>query len=167
MMKTIRRWRRWLVAGCILLVGCMPISEMMSQPTPVVLPVITPTPTPSAHQHFLTAEEFFAQGQYELAATFYTFAIQTDPYLLRTYSRLGLAYESMGDLKSAVAVYSIAIQLAPYQPENYFLRGLAYQKQGLTALAVANFRRFLELSEDPIQRAIAENHLNELSQDEP
>ncbi len=162
-------WRRWAVVAGVCLAGCspLPLGGLIDPPTPVVLPILYPSPTPSAEEHYLTAEALFAAGQYDQAALFYRFAIQTDPYLIRAYTRLGLAYENLGDMESALGIYSVAIQLAPYQPENYFLRGLAYKKQGLTPQAIANFRRFLDLSDNDIQRAIAENHLRELGLDVP
>lgn len=152
----------------ILLAGCLPEGVMPAEPTPVILNVIYPTPTPTARQYFQTAEALFSQGQYELAATFYTFAIQGDPYYIRAYSRLAQTYQNLDDVDSAIAYYSIAIQLAPYLADNYFQRGLVYKTIGLTAQATADFERFLELAaEDTVMREIAENHLRELRQGEP
>ncbi|TAK13994.1 MAG: tetratricopeptide repeat protein [Anaerolineae bacterium] len=135
--------------------------------TPIVLPVLFPTATISASQYFESAEELFAQGQFELAANLYAYAISQDPYLIRAYTRLGQSYDNLGDVNSAIANYSLAIQVAPYIAVNYYYRGNVYYRLGAREQAIADFERFLEIEPDSILSEQVENLLLEIEQGQP
>ena len=68
----------------------------------------------------------------------------------------------MGEYEQALADLTKAIELNPESARGYCIRGGTYKKMGQAEKAIADFERFLELTNDPQWRQMAEQQLRQL-----
>ena len=90
--------------------------------------------------HADRAFEASNKGQYDIAITDYTQAIELNPKYAVAYNGRGLAYRAKGDNDRALADYSQAIQLNPKLAVAYNNRANAYQASLIGRLGSSTFR---------------------------
>jgi len=117
-------------------------------------PNIAETYCNSARAHVL-------QGALPLAIEDYTQCIQLKPDDAEAYYDRGLAYYAQVDYPRAIEDFSQAIQLKPDYAEAYKNRGIAYMSvTDGKEKAIADFKKILEVSDDPEIRKWAQDKLD-------
>jgi tetratricopeptide (TPR) repeat protein len=90
----------------------------------------------------------FRQGDYALATTHFTEAIQQNPSDGAAYSNRCLSYLKLAAFQKAIEDCTQALQLNQNNPEAFLNRGLAYHRLNDAKNAIANFTRLLEIIPD-------------------
>ena len=99
---------------------------------------------------------------YDLALAAFTKAIELQPHHLRNYLNRGYTYFSKGNFDAAVDDNSHATRLDPTCAEAYCSRGYAFMSKGMKELAVKDFRRVIELNNNPDSTKKADEQLKQL-----
>ena len=87
-----------------------------------------------------------SRGEYNLAITNYTHAIELNPNFVDAYNNRGFVYNKIEDYDRAIADYTRAIELNPNYTLAYSNRGAAYWAIGDNKRAIADCTRAIELS---------------------
>lgn len=107
--------------------------------------------------------ELQSVGDWQGALTFYTKAMELDPYYVDVYNDLGVAYEALGDNQSALKMYEKALAIDPEYLPTYTNLAFLYEKRGDIANATAYWTKRYELGEEAdYWRTIAKDHLMKL-----
>lgn len=116
--------------------------------TPVPVPVATPIPTPTPPDFAFyrkRADENVARGEFDLAVTDYSKAIELNPKEISVYMNRGLAHYNKKNYDLATADYDKAIELNPKDSMLYFNRGNSYEKMGNVQKAAGDYLKAFEL----------------------
>jgi len=84
------------------------------------------------------------KGQYDLAISEYTKAIEIQPYAY-IYAGRGDAYYKKGQYDQAISDFSKAIEIDPKYADAYFGRGDAYINKGQYDQAISDFSKAIEI----------------------
>ncbi len=106
-------------------------------------------PSPSvraADQHFRAAEEALRQGDFERAATEFTYSIQLAPARAEAFSKRGDIWRILGRIDAAVSDYSAALQIHPRNEAVLLSRGQLHTLSGRHRPAVADLSEALEIN---------------------
>jgi tetratricopeptide (TPR) repeat protein len=109
------------------------------------------------------ASTYLSDGQYDLAISECTRAIQLDPNLYIAYINRASAYGLKEQYDLVIGDCSAAIQLEPDLPLAYLSRGLAYRSLGRQAAALSDLQKLLTLTSSPQLIEIARKHISQLS----
>jgi Flp pilus assembly protein TadD len=119
-------------------------------------------PTPRATDYFISANRYYAEGEYDEAIPEYTESLRLDPHNPTAYYRRGIAYEQTGQTDSAQADFDRAITEASalirqnsQDSEAYRARGVAYRKKNAYDRAIEDLTKAIRF--DP-QSALAYNN---------
>jgi tetratricopeptide (TPR) repeat protein len=102
------------------------------------------------------------QGQWELAITNLSKAVELEPNYTYAYSNRAYSYLNMWELDKAIADYSKAIELDSSYALAYYNRGLAYYNNGQSDLAIADFNKAIQLSDDADLITAAKDRISEI-----
>ncbi len=102
-----------------------------------------------AEQHFKSGEEALHRGEYERAASEFTYSIQLNPNRGEAFSRRGDVWRVLGRSESAVADYSACLQMSPENEAVLLSRGHLYALAGLHRLAADDFTAAIALARSP------------------
>jgi tetratricopeptide (TPR) repeat protein len=89
---------------------------------------------------------WYAQGDYERAASWYSRAIIAEPALADAHYRKGIALRQLGKLQEALAALERVIQLDSSNPEPLYVKGIVLQELGQHQEAVAAYSKAIALS---------------------
>ncbi len=89
---------------------------------------------------------WYAQGDYERAASWYSRAIISEPALADAHYRKGIALHRLGKPQEAIAALDRVIQLDPSDPEPLYHKGIVLQQLGQQQEAVAGYSKAIALS---------------------
>lgn len=92
-----------------------------------------------ALMHYNIADMMMEKGMPEGAILEYEKAIDLNPGLAVAYTRLGLAYDKIGQLDRAVSNHKKALEIDPNLAEAHKNLGMSYHKQGLSSKAKKEF----------------------------
>jgi tetratricopeptide (TPR) repeat protein len=109
------------------------------------------------------ANTYLNDGQYDLAISECTKAIQLDPHLYIAYINRASAYGLKGQYELVIDDCGAAIQLEPELPLAYLSRGMAYRSLGKKAEALNDFEKLITLTSSPHLIEIAKKHIGQLS----
>jgi tetratricopeptide (TPR) repeat protein len=105
---------------------------------------------------------YYTIGNYTAALADFDRVLELIPNDAETHNNRGNAYYAVGRYDAAVADYTRALEMNPGLVQAYNNRGAAYEAEGRINRAIADFERFLSLTDNPVWRAAAEQHLREL-----
>jgi tetratricopeptide (TPR) repeat protein len=162
---TPRRVPRWVISAGLVFLGGVALyyllraglphshSSITIQPSQVVRPTATPTPTVDALAQMTEGLDFFKKGDLPKAEKAFETAVRLAPDLAVAHNNLGLVLRSEGRLKEAAIQYQEALRLnVQYAEANHNL-GLVYDLMGRFDEAIAHYQRALELNP-----SLAESH---------
>jgi tetratricopeptide (TPR) repeat protein len=109
------------------------------------------------------ASTYLSDGQYDLAISECTRAIQLDPSLYIAYINRASAYGLKGQYELVISDCSAAIQLEPELPLAYLSRGMAYRSLDKRAEALKDLEKLIALTSSPQLIEIARKHIGQLS----
>ncbi len=98
----------------------------------------------TANDHYDRGEAHYFDGDYELAFSELTKAIEKDPSLARAYVTRGQAYNDKNEFDLAIADFTKVIELKPTDSHAYRYRGMAYGNKGQYDLAIADYNKAIE-----------------------
>jgi len=165
----MRKARRIVVFGVLLLAACGPsqdqisavnsqlakdISETETASAPVATATETLTPTPDKSELAIRANEYvneaFAnsqEGNDDKAIELYGLAIQTDPNNAQAYLNRGAIYAQQGNVELAISDFDRGLALNPESVTGHTNRSNIYRRNGENEKALAGYE--LALSLDP------------------
>jgi len=92
------------------------------------------------------ARAYYAQGQYDLAITYYTKAIELNTNDAHAYYTRALAYDELGQYDLAITDYTKVIEFYPNHADAYFNRAYDYGELGQYESAIADYTKAIELN---------------------
>jgi protein O-GlcNAc transferase len=98
----------------------------------------------------------------ERAAAALEEAIKKDPNNAELWVHLGFAYRKQGQIDPSQSAFEKARALDPRVKEALYMLGLIYEKKGRTQEAEQAWKEYIAAETDPIKRADAEKHLQQL-----
>jgi cytochrome c-type biogenesis protein CcmH/NrfG len=98
----------------------------------------------------------------ERAAAAIEQALKTDPNNAELWVHLGFAHRKQGQIDQAQTAFEKARSLDPRTKEALYMLGLIYEKKGRKTDAQRAWQDYLAAETDPIKKADAEKHLQEL-----
>lgn len=99
-------------------------------------------------------------GDYEMALQDFGLAVIIKPDYSEAYSNRGIAYVHLREVDTGIANFTHALELDPNNVDAFYNRALAYLILGDNR-AIDDFRKVLELSDDPDMRRVAADNLQE------
>jgi len=87
-----------------------------------------------------------------------------NPELAREHFMKAAEYKSRKEYQQAISAYGEAIDADPNYALAFFNRASLYVLQGQTDEALNDFRKVMEISEDPDLSGMAQRRINDLSQ---
>ena len=93
----------------------------------------------AADQHFRAAEDALRRGEYERAASEFTYCIQLNPSRPVAFARRGDVWRVLGRFESAISDYTAFLQADPGNGPVALARGQMYVISGNYAAAIADF----------------------------
>jgi tetratricopeptide (TPR) repeat protein len=116
---------------------------------------------PAAYDHRGIAYGFM--GKYKRSIADFDKAISLDPDYAKAFYDRGVTYDlMMGEYERGIADYGDAIRLKPDYVNAYLNRAGAYYMKGDSVRAIDDYKKVLELSDDPHDRRLAEDMLESL-----
>jgi tetratricopeptide (TPR) repeat protein len=89
------------------------------------------------------------KGQYDLAISEFSKALEICPMLAQSYNNRGITYSKKGQYDLAISDFTKALEIEPDMAKVHYNRGITYAEQGQHALALQDFDRSIGL--DPNQ----------------
>ncbi len=102
--------------------------------------------------------------QKERASAVLEQAVKTDPNNAELWVHLGFARRKMGQIDAAKDAFEKAAALDPKNQDALYMLGLIYEAKGQHPDALRVWKQYLPTATDPSKRAVAENHIHQLSQ---
>lgn len=99
----------------------------------------------TANDYLARGTENFQKGQFDLAISDYSKAIDIDPQLAKAYNNRGLAYYNKRQYDSAISDYSKAIKIDPQFAKAYYNRGNTYEDKGQVDTAILDYSKAIEI----------------------
>jgi tetratricopeptide (TPR) repeat protein len=99
----------------------------------------------TATDYYERGEAHYLDGEYDLAFSEFTKAIEIDPMLARAYVIRGMAYNDKGEHDLAIADFTKVIEIRPTDARAYVYRGMAYENKGEYDLAIADYSKAIEI----------------------
>ncbi len=99
------------------------------------------TPRQRAEEHYYTALDHFAEGNYQQALSEYQRALDTDPAFTDAMHGLARVYQDLNRLDEAIAVAHRISELDPDDVLSHTSLSILYQKKGLVPEAEAEANR--------------------------
>ena len=99
-------------------------------------------------------------GEYEAALQDFGLAVIIKPDYSEAFSNRGITYIHVGDADTGVANFTRALELNSQNVDAYYNRALAYLILGDNR-AIDDFRKVLDLSDDPELRRVAADYLKD------
>jgi tetratricopeptide (TPR) repeat protein len=118
----------------------------------------------SAQTYVNRANTYLNDGQYDMAISECTKAIQLDPNLYIAYINRASAYSMKGQYALVIKDCNMAVQLEPDLPLAYLSRGMAYRSLGRKTEALNDFEKFIAITNSSQLIEIAKKQIEELSQ---
>jgi tetratricopeptide (TPR) repeat protein len=109
------------------------------------------------------ASAYLDDGQYDMAISECSKAIQLDPHLYIAYINRAGVYSMKGQYDLVINDCNTAIKLEPNLPLAYLSRGMAYRSLGKKPEALNDFEKFIALANSPQLIEIAKKYIEELS----
>ena len=103
-------------------------------------------PATSAAYYYNRGLNYVARGQYDLAISDYSKAIEINPGLDKAYDSRGAVYGLKGQYDRAIADFTKAIELNPSFAEAYYNRGYAYFFKQQDMRAISEFTKAIEIN---------------------
>ena len=100
----------------------------------------------TADAYCIRGADYYRKGQYILAISDYTKAIEINPRWAEVYYFRGGAYNEIGQNVSAISDYTKAIEINPRYAEAYFGRGLVYCEEGARDLSIFDYTKAIEIN---------------------
>jgi tetratricopeptide (TPR) repeat protein len=91
-------------------------------------------------------DEYFNQGNYQIAITNYSQALQFNPGDANLYYKLGLARYQLGDYKAAITDFTQAIRININHSKAYHIRGLAHYQLAEYEIAIADYTEAMRIN---------------------
>ncbi len=110
-----------------------------------LLPRPTATPIPDAAFYRQRADENVGKGDYDLAVSDYTKAIELNPKDAAIYLNRGRAYSNKKSFDLAALDYDKTIELDPKAAAAYFNRADLHEKRGNVSQAMRDYQKAVEL----------------------
>lgn len=104
-----------------------------------------------------------ALEEYDLAINDYLAAIKFAPTISYSYFRLGSIYSTAGYFDASIIMLSCAVQFDPKDAWTYNKRAKTYMAMGKQDEALADYKKVLELTDDPDLRQIARAAIDPVS----
>lgn len=117
---------------------------------------------PEAKAYQKRAKAYAAEGAHEEAIKDFHQVLDRDQDSAETWTGLGISSTETKEFSVATAAFRKALQLDPNYVEAYYWRGRMSQAQGEKENAIADFKRFLEKSNDAKLKEAAQAALQEL-----
>ena len=109
------------------------------------------------------ANTYLNDGQYDMAITECSKAIEIDPKLYIAYVNKASAYSMKGQYDLVINDCNMAIQLEPNLPLAYLNRGMAYRSLGKKTEALNDFEKCVTFTNSYQLIEIAKKQIGELS----
>lgn len=90
--------------------------------------------------------DYLEKGQYDLAISDFSKALEINPYDVLTYHDRGFAYYKMGQFDLAISDFSKAIEISPRLASAYCNRGNAFCDKGEYDRAIMDYSRAIEIN---------------------
>ena len=103
-----------------------------------------------ADYYIMVGNEYYFQGDYTQAITYYQEALQINPNSALAYRNLGAAYGLLSQYQAAVKYYQEALNIEPNYAEAHYGIGYYYLGLGQYQEAIKHNQKLLQLSPDNI-----------------
>ncbi|HTK37753.1 MAG TPA: TonB family protein, partial [Pyrinomonadaceae bacterium] len=142
------------------------IREKAPAPKVAAAPSPKPAATPSGPDYMYfqkRAGTYMIAGEYDLAISDYTKAIEMNSSDYTTFLNRGMAYYNRKSYDQALIDFDVAATMSPKESPVFFARANLYDKVGNTDKAVADFQKVIDL--DPANE-LAKTNLKRLKDDQ-
>ena len=99
----------------------------------------------AATDHYERGQAHYHDGEYDLAFSELTKAVEIDPMLVHAYVIRGMAYNDKDKFDLAIADFTRVIEIKPTDAHAYVSRGMAYGNKGEYDPAVADYSKAIEI----------------------
>jgi tetratricopeptide (TPR) repeat protein len=99
-----------------------------------------------AVEHYDRGFDYAKNGQYDLAISEFTKAIEMNRKYAEAYNSRAVAYAQKGEYDQAFSDFNTAIEINPRFAKAYFMRGTVYTTKGEFDLAISNHNKALEIN---------------------
>ncbi len=96
--------------------------------------------------HLFKGAFYDDKGQYGLAISEYTRAIEINPKYAKAYNNRGINFFYKGQYGQAISEYTKAIEINPKYAKAYNNRGIAYANKGQYDLAISEYTKAIEIN---------------------
>jgi len=142
------------------------IREKAPAPTVAAAPSPKPVATPSGPDYMYfqkRAGTYMIAGEYDLAISDYTKAIEMNGNDYTTFLNRGMAYYNKKSYDQALIDFDVAATMSPKESPVFFARANLYDKVGNAEKALADFQKVIDL--DPANE-LAKSNLKRLKDDQ-
>ena len=142
------------------------IREKAPAPAVAAAPSPKPVATPSGPDYMYfqkRAGTYMIAGEYDLAISDYTKAIEMNGNDYTTFLNRGMAYYNKKSYDQALIDFDVAATMSPKESPVFFARGNLYDKVGNAEKAMADFQKVIDL--DPANE-LAKANLKRLKDDQ-
>lgn len=106
----------------------------------------------------------FNLENYQDATSFFIRTLYLNPASISAKNNLALSFKKRALYSKAFMILNDALEDAPENPTLIFNLGKLYEETGKTSEAIERYKQFLQLSEDPIERAEVEQNIKKLEE---
>jgi len=142
------------------------IREKAPAPTVAAAPSPKPVATPAGPDYMYfqkRAGTYMIAGEYDLAISDYTKAIEMNGNDYTTFLNRGMAYYNKKSYDQALIDFDVAATMSPKESPVFFARANLYDKVGNAEKAIADFQKVIDL--DPANE-LAKSNLKRLKDDQ-